>query len=102
MMLLAILGIDSSSPGGLINLAIVAAMGCIVIGFFADCILSGIGFGILGNGVIAVTGMYLTVWLIDHQIARYYTISASGAVICAASTGALLLVGLSMVKRRFL
>lgn len=99
-MLLLTLGIDTSSPGGLMNLAIVAAIGCLVIGFLADCILSHTGFGIFGNGVVAVSGMYLTIWFIDHQIARYYTVNASGALMFAASAGALFLVVLSAIKRR--
>lgn len=51
-----------------------------------------------GNGVVAVTGMYLTLWLIDREIARYYAVTATSAMIFAASTGALLLVVLSMVN----
>lgn len=101
-MLLFTLGIDTSSPGGLINLAIVAAIGCLIIGFLADCILSSTGFGVFGNGVVAVTGMYLTIWLIDHEVARYYVVNPSGALIFAASSGALFLVLLSVIKRRFL
>lgn len=100
MMLLATLGIDTSSPAGLINLAIVAMIACIVVGFFADCILSRAGFGILGNGVIAVTGMYLTIWLVDHHVSRYYVVNASGSMIFAATIGALFLVLLSAAKRR--
>ncbi len=98
--MLQFLRLDYYSSEMLLLLLLSVSIGGFVVGYITDAVMGGLGFGPFGNGLLAVLGAMIGVYVRNHFFARMEVGDVFITALFAAMTATLLLLLLGFIKNK--